>query len=70
MYKNHNSLLFNLGVIALLLFYLILVFCPEHNTKTKRGTVVLRLKVTPLCTRSARGLSLVSTTSSLASSLE
>ena len=33
-------------------------------------TVVLRLKVTPLCTRSAQGLSLVSTTSSLASSLE
>ena len=28
-------------------------------------TVVLRLKVTPLCTRSAQGLSLVSTTSSL-----
>ena len=35
-----------------------------------RNTVVLRLKVTPLCTRSAQGLSLVSTTSSLASSLE
>ena len=35
-----------------------------------RFTVVLRLKVTPLCTRSAQGLSLVSTTSSLASSLE
>ena len=39
-------------------------------TKKIRITVVLRLKVTPLCTRSAQGLSLVSTSSSLASSLE
>ena len=35
-----------------------------------QGTVVLRGKVTPLCTRSAQGLSLVSTTSPLAGSLE
>ena len=38
--------------------------------KDVTNTVVLRLKVTPLCTRNAQGLSLVSTTSSQASSLE
>ena len=36
MFKNHNSLLHNLGVIALC-YFIILVFCPEHNTKTIRG---------------------------------
>ena len=40
------------------------------SVESMPATVVLRLKVTPLCTRSAQGLSFVSTTSSLASSLE
>ena len=37
MYKNHNCLEHSLGVIVLLFLFFILVFCPEHNTKTIRG---------------------------------